>query len=80
VMNSKPEGQCDQEARLTVGEAAQALGVSEKTVRDLIRRGELTAYRPTPRKTWVLRADLAAFWESRRVAPSEEVRKEVDLN
>ncbi len=79
-MNSKPERQRDQEARLTVGEAAHALGVSEKTVRGLIRRGELTAYRPTPRKTWVLRADLAAFWASRRVAPSEEIRKEVDLS
>jgi excisionase family DNA binding protein len=55
-MSSKPGRQRDQEACLTPSEAAQVLGVSEKTVRGFIRRGQLTAFRPTPRKTWVLRA------------------------
>lgn len=64
-MNASPI----EDERLTVGEAAKQLGISEKTVRGLIRKGELPAYRPTPRKTWVLQEDLAAFWASRRIAP-----------
>ena len=67
-----------EDERLTVSETANVLGVSEKTVRRLIDEGDLPAYRPTPRKTWVLRRDLAAFWASRRIAPprsKEEVRQ-----
>ncbi|PLS85256.1 MAG: DNA-binding protein [Actinobacteria bacterium] len=54
--------------RLTVGEVADELGVSEKTVRALIRRGELVAYNLAERKTYVRRGDLDAFVESRRTA------------
>ena len=67
-----------EDERLTVSETANELGVSEKTVRRLIDEGDLPAYRPTPRKTWVLRRDLAAFWASRRIAPpkaEKEVRQ-----
>lgn len=56
--------------RLTVKEAARALGVSEKTVRGLINCGELTAYDISKRVTWILRADLDAFVESRRTSPA----------
>ena len=56
--------------RLTVKESAQALGVSEKTVRGLIRRGELPAYDISKRVTWILRTDLEAFIESRRTSPA----------
>lgn len=54
--------------RLTVKEAAQALGVSEKTIRGLIKRGELPAYDISMRVTWILRTDLDAFVESRRTS------------
>ncbi len=55
--------------RLTVSEAARQLGLSAKTVRNLIRRRELPAYRISERKTYVLRGELDAFIESRRTAP-----------
>ena len=55
--------------RLTVGEAAAELDVSEKTVRRLIKDRELAAYSISVRKTYVLRGDLDAFIESRRTAP-----------
>ncbi len=58
-----------EDARLTVAEVARELELSEKTVRGLIRRRELPAYRITPRKLYVLRGDLEAFVESRRTAP-----------
>lgn len=51
----------------TVKEAARALGVSEALVRDLIRSGQLPAYRYGPRKTLIYGEDLRAFKESRRV-------------
>lgn len=54
--------------RLTVKEAAQALGVSTKTVRGLISRKELPAYDISERVTWILRSDLDAFIESRRTS------------
>jgi excisionase family DNA binding protein len=57
-----------EEERLTVSEAAKELGVSEKTTRSLIDRGELTAYRPVPRKTWILQSDLDAFLNSRKTS------------
>lgn len=47
--------------RLTVAEAAQEIGVSEKRTRQLIKDGELPVYKPTERKTYVLRAGLDAF-------------------
>jgi len=57
-----------EEERLTVAQAAIELGVSEKTTRRLIERGELIAYRPAPRKTWILRSYLDAFLDSRRIS------------
>jgi excisionase family DNA binding protein len=51
----------------TVKEAARALGVSEPLLRDLIRSGQLPAYRYGPRKTLIYGEDLRAFKESRRV-------------
>ncbi len=52
--------------RLTVTEAAREIGVSERSTRRLIERGELPAYRPTPHKVFVFASDLDAFIESRR--------------
>jgi excisionase family DNA binding protein len=58
-----------EDERLTVSEVAEDLGISPKTVRRIIDRGELVAYQLTARKTYVLRRDLSAFIESRpRVA------------
>lgn len=54
--------------RLTVAEAASELDLSQKTVRGLIHREDLAAYRISERKTYVLREDLDAFVESRRTA------------
>ena len=56
--------------RLTVGEAAAELDVSEKTARRLIKHGELPAYSISERKTYVRRRDLNAFIESRRTTPA----------
>ena len=56
--------------RLTVGEAAAELDVSEKTARRLIKHGELPAYSISERKTYVLRRDLNDFIESRRTTPA----------
>ena len=55
--------------RLTVKEAAQALDLSEKIVRGLIARGELLAYRPAPRKTFINRGDLDDFIEGHLRTP-----------
>lgn len=54
-------------AHLSVSEAAGELGISETLARDLIRGGQLAAYRFGPRKTVVYREDLEAFRRSRRV-------------
>jgi excisionase family DNA binding protein len=54
----------------TVREAAEELGISETFARDLIRGGQLVAYRFGPRKTVVYRDDLEAFRTSRRVEAS----------
>ncbi len=51
----------------TVKEAAEGLGISESLVRDLIRSGQLTAYRYGPRKTVVYGEDLEAFRRSRKI-------------
>lgn len=51
----------------TVREAAGVLGISESLVRDLIRDGQLGAYRFAPRKTVIYRSDLEAFRRSRKV-------------
>ncbi len=60
-------------AHLSVSEAAEDLGISEPLARDLIRGGQLAAYRFGPRKTVVYREDLEAFRRSRRiVAPNKK--------
>jgi excisionase family DNA binding protein len=59
-------------AHLSVSEAAEDLGISETLTRDLIRGGQLAAYRFGPRKTIVYREDLEAFRESRRVKTSSK--------
>ena len=56
----------NEDERLTVAEAAQEIGVSEKRTRQLIKDRELPAYRPTERKTYVLRRDLDAFLSDHR--------------
>jgi excisionase family DNA binding protein len=52
---------------LSVSEVAGELGVSESLVRNLIGRGQLTAYRYGPRKTVVYGEDLKEFKHSRRI-------------
>jgi excisionase family DNA binding protein len=51
-----------------VSEAAEELGISETLVRDLIRSGQLIAYRYSSRKIVVYKVDLVAFKQSRRIA------------
>lgn len=55
-----------------MSEVAGELGVSESLVRNLIGRGELIAYRYSPRKTVVYKADLEAFKQSRRIEASSK--------
>lgn len=61
----------DEKEMLPVSQAAKELELSEKTLRKLIRTGELPAYKLTERKTLVERGDLEAFKSSRRVSPSK---------
>ena len=56
---------------LSVSEAAEELGISETLTRNLIRSGQLAAYRFGPRKTVVYREDLEVFRQSRRVGVSK---------
>jgi excisionase family DNA binding protein len=59
-------------AHLSVSDAAEELGISETLARDLIRGGQLAAYRYGPRKTVIYREDLDTFRRSRKVeAPSK---------
>jgi excisionase family DNA binding protein len=55
-------------AHLSVSEAAEELGISETLIRDLIRSGQLIAYRYSARKIVVYKVDLVAFKQSRRIA------------
>ncbi len=65
------------EEYLTVSQVAQELGISTKSVRNLIKRGELVAYRFIERDYKIERSDLVAFKESRRIPSSREAGKEV---
>ena len=56
-----------QENALRVREVAEILGISESLVRELIRSGQLTAYRYGPRKTVIYSDDLKTFRESRKI-------------
>src|SRR6267154_482254 len=54
---------------LTIADAASRLAVSERQLRRLMRSGQLAYIRITERRRGVTEADLAAYIESRRVAP-----------
>jgi excisionase family DNA binding protein len=54
-------------APYTVKEAAEELGISVTLARDLVRGGQLAAYRYGPRKTVIYGEDLEAFKQSRRI-------------
>lgn len=58
-------GAANQDERLSVSQAAHELDLSEKTVRGLIRRKELPAFKLTPRKTVVRREDLDKYLATR---------------
>ena len=47
--------------RYTVKQAADVIGCHEKTARKWIKQDKLKAYRPTERKTYITREQLAAF-------------------
>jgi excisionase family DNA binding protein len=63
---------------IPVSGVADILSVSEKSVRALINRGDLPAFRPTQRGTRVRRRDVYAFLANRRVKPTTAKRKEGD--
>lgn len=57
---------------LTVQEVAETMRISEKTVRRLIKRGDLTAYKVGDRgQLRVKERDLEVYLESQRVSPEE---------
>jgi excisionase family DNA binding protein len=56
------------EEYLPVGEVAEELDISAKSVRKLIHQGELTGYRFTARIV-VRRTDLEEFKSRRRIVP-----------
>ena len=47
----------------TVKQAAEELGLHEKTVRNHIHEGKLKASRPSPRKTRIYYTDLAEYMD-----------------
>ncbi len=47
--------------RYTVKQAADALDCHEKTVREWMKQGKLNYHRPSARKTWIHRDQLADF-------------------
>ena len=53
---------------LTVARAAEVAGVSEWTIREAVRRGELEASRPRPRCVRIRRAELRRWVEKDRAA------------
>ena len=53
---------------LTVKEVAERLRVTDGTVRNYIRRGELRAYRISPRITRIREEDLSEFFEKKQTA------------
>ncbi len=55
-----------QEKMYTVQEVAQQLRVSERTVRNWIEQGELTAFPIGKRGYRILESDLLAFVDARR--------------
>ena len=65
------------EEYLRVDQVAGELGVSAKSVRGLINRGELPAYRFIKRRIVVAREDLEVFKESRRIVLADGTKEEV---
>lgn len=51
---------------------ARVLGVSRKTLREAVQRGELLATRPGVRDQRILRTDILAWLSHRRVQPSAD--------
>ena len=62
---------------ITRQEAAGALGVSLRTLDDLIHRGSLRAYRIGPKLVRIDPADLEAFVAARLVAPAAKAAEPV---
>ena len=54
---------------LSVAEAAAVTGLSEGTVGNAVRRGQLKAYKPTPRRVLIPVEELESFIRSRAAAP-----------
>ncbi len=54
-------------ANLNLKEAAMIIGVSEPTMRRIIRRGEITYYRPSPRKIRFDVGDVLDYLNRRKV-------------
>ena len=61
---------------IPVSEVADMLSVSEKSVRSLINRGDLLAFRPTQRSTRVRRGDVYKFLVNQQVKPKPTKQKE----
>jgi len=53
--------------RMRVAEACLYSGLGDQLIRQLIRRGVLTAYRPTARRTMIEKASLDAYLASVRL-------------
>lgn len=52
---------------ITVTDAAKILGVKKSYIYDLINAGLLPAYRPSPRKTIIIREELDSYIRSRQI-------------
>jgi excisionase family DNA binding protein len=71
----KEKGTNDDEL-IPVSEVAKMLNLSEKSVRAIIKRGDLPAFRPTHRSTRVRRGDIYTFLANWRVKPAPAKQKE----
>lgn len=60
---------------ITRAEAAEILTVSEDTIDRLVKKGQLPAYKITPKVTRFDRADVEAYLQSRYVKAKELARK-----
>ncbi|WP_170355731.1 MULTISPECIES: helix-turn-helix domain-containing protein [Ruegeria] len=59
----------EREPDLRIADAAAEIAVSDRTIWDLIRRGELVSYKVGPRARRVTRESLDAFRERHVVPP-----------
>ena len=60
---------------ITRAEAAEILTVSEDTIDRLVKKGQLPAYKITPKVTRFDRADVEEYLQSRYVKAKELARK-----